>query len=176
MQSFGRNLGLLKKHKYETHADLINLTPEQIVRIPVTDIGFYIENETGNVILDKNQTKALSRLLSFKRNSPDNGPVPESMIQTFLSTLPNVEKMTAAYKEKTKDDLDLQSLQRRNNALNGILPEPVTSEEALKRQWVNLGGKTIRKRRIYKSKRNNRKTKQSRKHKIKQSRRRICTK
>jgi hypothetical protein len=166
MQSFGRSLGLLKTHKYETQADLINLTPEQIVRIPPTDIGNYIENETGNVTLDTYQMKALSRLLSFKQNIPKNRAVPESMIEEFLYTLPNRVKEAAAYKQEVKSDLDFQSLKRRNDALGDIPPEPVTQKEALQRKWVNLGGKTKRKGRKYKTKRN-RKTNHYRKRKTK---------
>lgn len=172
MQSFGRSMGVLKTHKYKTQADLINLKPEEIIRIPLTDFGNYIETETGNVALDENQAKALRRLLLFKKNNiPKNGPVPEKMIDAFLDTLPNVEKMAAAYKDETKSKLDLQSLQRRNDALNVRLPEPVTPEEALQRRWVKLGGKTRRKRR---KSRRNRKSKQLQKRKTKQSQKRIC--
>jgi hypothetical protein len=175
MQSFGRSMGLLKTHKYKTQADLINLKPEEIIRIPLTDFGNYIETETGNVTLDENQTKALRRLLLFKKTIPNNGKVPEKMIDDFLDTLPNVKKMAADYKDETKSQLNLQSLQRRHDALNDRLPEPVTLEESLKRRWVKLGGKTRGKRRKYKSKRNNRKTKQSQKRKTKQSRKRVRT-
>jgi hypothetical protein len=112
----------------------------------------------------------------FKKNIPNNGKVPEKMIDDFLETLPNIDKDAAAYKQETKSKLDLQSLQRQHDALNGRLPEPVTQEEALQRRWVKLGGKTGGKGRKYKSKRNNRKTKQSRKRKTKQSRKRVCTK
>jgi len=180
MQSFGRSLGLLKTHKYKTQADLVNLKPEEIIRIPLTDFGNYIETEKGNVTLDENQAKALRRLLLFKKNIPNNGKVPDKMIDDFLETLPNIYKEAANYKQETKSKLDLQSLQRRNDALNSRLPEPVTHEEALWRQWVKLGGKTRIKGR--KSRRNRkskqlrkRKTKQLRKRKTKQSRKRICT-
>ena len=166
MESLGRSLGMLKTHKYKTQADLVNLKPEEIIRIPLTDFGNYIETETGNVTLDENQAKALRRLLLFKKNIPNNGKVPDKMINNFLETLPNIYKESAAYKQETKSELDLQSLRRQNDALNGRLPEPVTQAEALQRQWVKVGGKTRGKRRKYKSKRN-RKPKQLRKRKTK---------
>ena len=171
MSTFFQKIGLSKTHKYETQSDLVNLKPEEIIRIPLTDFGNYIETKTGNVTLDENQAKALRKLLLFKKIIPNNGPVPEKMIDAFLVTLPNVEKMAAAYKDETKSKLDLQSLQRRNDALNGSLPEPVTLEEALQRRWVKLGGKTRRKRR---KSRRNRKSKQLQKRKTKQSQKRIC--
>ena len=175
-EDLGRASGILKTHKYKTQADLVNLKPEEIIRIPLTDFGNYIEHKSGNATLDENQAKALRRLLLFKKNIPKNGPVPEKMIDDFLETLPNIDKEATDYKEKVRSDLVFQSLGRRNDALNGRLPEPVTKEEALQRRWVKLGGKTRGKGRKYKSKRNNRKTKQSRKHKTKQSRKRVCTK
>jgi hypothetical protein len=50
MQSLGRSIGVLKTHKYETQADLVNLKPEEIIRIPLTDFGNYIETETGKML------------------------------------------------------------------------------------------------------------------------------
>ena len=41
-----------KKHRYETQADLKNMTAEQIVNIDPKDVGFYIEQETGGVPLE----------------------------------------------------------------------------------------------------------------------------
>ena len=40
-----------KKHKYETQADLKDLTAEQIVSLNPSDVGSYIDNETGGIPL-----------------------------------------------------------------------------------------------------------------------------
>ena len=47
-KSYFRRMGIGKQHRYETQADLQDMTREEIVRIDPKDIGLYIETETGD--------------------------------------------------------------------------------------------------------------------------------
>jgi hypothetical protein len=165
-----------KKHKYETQADLQDLSMEEIIRIDPKDIGFYIEEETGGKPLTGDKLKALNRLLAFKRNIPKGRPVPESMIQKFLNEDAEINKLMGEAtneivrenKQQTIDDLKMLDMQRGISSLNNQLPSPVTKKETTDRRWTNLGGKTRKRRKTKKQRKTKkrRKLKKSRKQKV----------
>jgi hypothetical protein len=165
---------LRKKHRYETQSDLQNLSVEEIIRIDPTDIGFYIEEETGGSPLTGNKLKALNKLLAFKRNIPKGRPVLESMIQQFLNEDAEIRKVTDEatselvneYKQQTKEDLKIKDLKRRVDTLNIRTLQPVTTDEITKQGWTNLGGRTRKRRKTRKSRKSKKykKFKKSRKY------------
>jgi hypothetical protein len=56
----------MKNHKYETQADLKDMTPEQIVNIDPEDVGFYLKYKTGGVPLEGVKEEAMDALLLIK--------------------------------------------------------------------------------------------------------------
>ena len=162
-----------KKHKYETQSDLQGLSVEEIIRIDPKDIGFYIEEETGGNPLTGDKLKALKKLLAFKRNIPKGRPVPESMIQQFLNEESQINKMMGEAtneivkenKQQTIDDLKMLDLKRGVDSLSNRMPQPVTTDESIKRKWTNLGGRTRKRRKARKLKKSLRKTRKSKKSK-----------
>ena len=168
-----------KKHKYETQSDLQGLSVEEIIRIDPKDIGLYIEEETGDNPLTGDKLKALNKLLAFKRNIPKGRPVPESMIQQFLNEDKQIEKLTSQAinelakenKQKTTYDLKMLDLKRGADTLNNRMSQPVTKDESINREWINIGGRTRKLKKSRKSRkyrkfsRKSKKTKKSRKTK-----------
>ena len=156
-----------KKHKYETQSDLQNLSVEDIIRIDPKDVGFYIEDETGGNPLTGDKLKALKKLLAFKRNIPKGRPVPESMIQQFLNEESQINKMMGEAtneivkenKQQTIDDLKMLDLKRGVDSLSNRMPQPVTTDESIKRKWTNLGGRTRKRRKTRKQRKSLRKSK-----------------
>ena len=149
-----------KKHKYETQADLKNMTAEQIVSLNPGEVGFYIEQETGGVPLEGVKKKAMWTLLAIKRN---NKPTPnerarQGAISRFLDTEgiksnPEVDKLIADTqtemvqedKAKMREQLELKDMTNRLRALDNRQPIPDTEEESMVRRLQNLGGKRKRK-------------------------------
>ena len=164
-----------KKHRYETQADLKNMTAEQIVNIDPKDVGFYIEQETGGVPLEGVKKKAMWSLLSIKRH---NKPTPnerarQGAISRFLDTEgirtnPEVDRLIANTQTemvqenmaRMREQLESNDMTNRIRALDNRPPIPDTEEEAMVRRIQNLGGK--RRRTVSKGKRRG-KTRKSRK-------------
>ena len=164
-----------KKHRYETQADLKNMTAEQIVNIDPKDVGFYIEQETGGVPLEGVKKKAMWSLLSIKRH---NKPTPnerarQGAISRFLDTegiRPNPEvdrliantqtEMVQENMARMREQLESKDMTNRLRVLDNRPPIPDTEEEAMVRRIQNLGGK--RRRTVSKGKRRG-KTRKSRK-------------
>ena len=48
-----------KKHKYETQSDLKYMTPEQIVNLHPSEVGFSIEQETGGIPVEGAKRRAM---------------------------------------------------------------------------------------------------------------------
>jgi len=170
-----------KKHKYETQADLKNMTAEQIVSLNPSEVGFYIEQETGGVPLEGVKKKAMWTLLAIKRN---NKPTPnerarQGAISRFLDTEgiksnPEVDKLIADTqtemvqedKAKMREQLELKDMSNRLRALDNRPPIPDTEEESMVRRLQNLGGKrrkTVSKRKRREKTRKGRKGRKGRK-------------
>lgn len=170
-----------KKHKYETQADLKNMTAEQIVSLNPSEVGFYIEQETGGVPLEGVKKKAMWTLLAIKRN---NKPTPnerarQGAISRFLDTegiRPNPEvdnliantqtEMVQENMAKMREQLELKDMTNRLRALDNRPPIPDTEEEAMSRRLQNFGGKrrkTVSKRKRREKTRKGRKGRKGRK-------------
>jgi len=170
-----------KKHKYETQADLKNMTAEQIVSLNPSEVGFYIEQETGGVPLEGVKKKAMWTLLAIKRN---NKPTPnerarQGAISRFLDTEgiksnPEVDKLIADTQTemvqedmaKMREQLELKDMSNRLRALDNRPPIPDTEEESMVRRLQNLGGKrrkTVSKRKRREKTRKGRKGRKGRK-------------
>ena len=135
-----------KKHRYETQADLKNMTAEQIVNIDPKDVGFYIEQETGGVPLEGVKKKAMWSLLSIKRH---NKPTPnerarQGAISRFLDTegiRPNPEvdrliantqtEMVQENMARMREQLESNDMTNRIRALDNRPPIPYTEEEKM---------------------------------------------
>jgi len=79
-----------KDHKYKTQADLKDMTADEIVAIKPSDIGFYIENETGGIPLTGVEAQALWNVLDQKKREKKTGIIEneddrEKRIERFLS-------------------------------------------------------------------------------------------
>lgn len=147
-----------KKHKYETQADLKDMTAEQIVSLNPSDIGTYIETETGGIPLTGVKKKALFNLLAQKQQEKKTGPNPrarEKIIDNFLKREglrddPEVTKLIidTTY-EITENQVTMKSLENRLRKLRGEPEVPYTDEEELFIRMKNLkiGGRTRRHRR-----------------------------
>ena len=90
-----------KDHKYKTQADLKDMTAEQIVSLNPSDIGFYVETETGGIPLTGVKKRALFNLLARKKLEKKSGInllAREKIINNFLQREgldPEVTKLLA---------------------------------------------------------------------------------
>lgn len=144
-----------KKHKYETQADLKDMTAEQIVSLNPSDIGFYIESETGGVPLTGVKKRALFNLLAQKNQEKKSGINPsarEKVIDSFLKREglkndPEVNKLLVETEHDIiKDRVQMKSLENRLRKLKGDPEIPYTDEEELylRMQNLKIGGRRRR--------------------------------
>ena len=148
-----------KKHKYETQADLKDMTAEQIVNLNPGEVGYYIEEETGGVPLQGVKKKAMWTLLAIKRQNkarPDErarqGAISRFLYTEGIKSDPEVDKLiantqTEMVKEdmaKMREQLELKDITNRLRALDNKPPIPDTEEESMVRRVQNLGGKRKR--------------------------------
>jgi hypothetical protein len=145
-----------KKHRYETQADLKDMTPEQIVNINPKDVGTYLENETGGIPLEGQQRRAMFTLLNIKKREKEtpNARAKQSAITSFLEregikSNPEVDAVIAEVgsevvqenMEKIKEQIQEKDFRNRLLALDDKPPIPDTEEEAMVRRLMKLGGK-----------------------------------
>jgi hypothetical protein len=149
-----------KKHRYETQADLKDMTAEQIVSLNPGDVGYYIEQETGGVPLEGVKKKAMWTLLAIKRQNKatPNERARQGAISRFLDTEgiktnPEVDRLIANTqtemvqedKAKLKEQIDMKNMTNRLRALDNKQPIPYTEEEDMFIRFQKLGGKRKRK-------------------------------
>jgi len=133
-----------KKHRFETQADLQNMSAEDILRIDPDDIGFYIKTETGGAPLTGVKKLALYNLLAYKEQSKKlgkNEAVRERNIQSFLTregmvNEPEVdrviEEMAIEVMRKTNTrDYELTDLKNRLRGLYELEPKELTEDEKI---------------------------------------------
>ena len=155
-----------KKHRYETQADLKDMTAEQIVNLNPKDVGTYLENETGGIPLEGQKRRAMFTLLNIKKREKEtpNARAKQSAITSFLEregikSNPEVDAVIAQAGlevakeniEKIKEQIEIKDMTNRLYALDNKPPIPDTEEEAMVRRLMKLGGK--RKRTVSKRKR-----------------------
>lgn len=147
-----------KKHKYQTQADLKDMTAEQIVSLNPSDVGSYIETETGGIPLTGVKKRALNNLLAQKRVEKESGPNPvarERVIDSFLKREnlrkdPEVDKLIVQTNaEVVGDKVRMKEMENRLRKLRDEPEIPYTDEEQLylRMSKLNIGGKTRRRRR-----------------------------
>ena len=183
-KSYFRRMGIGKKHRYESQADLKDMTREEILRIDPKDIGLYIETETGGIPLTGDEKKSLTRLLAIKRFEKENPSAiskRDKLINDFekregwISNSEMNNLIIDTTKKMEYDNLDDKEMENRLLALNNKSRVHLTEEEKLWRRFkdVERGGKnktrkhrkSKTKRKIYiKSKINKRVSKKSRRN------------
>jgi hypothetical protein len=140
-----------KDHKYKTQADLKDMTAEQIVSLNPSDIGFYVETETGGIPLIGVKKRALFNLLARKKLEKKTGintKAREKIINEFLNRegLKNDEKVTKLLVETdyniTSDRVKMKSMENRLRKLKGEHQIPYTAEEEMYLRMQKLGGRT----------------------------------
>jgi hypothetical protein len=140
-----------KDHKYKTQADLKDMTAEQIVSLNPSDIGFYVETETGGIPLTGVKKKALFNLLARKKlekKSGINTKAREKIINEFLNRegLKNDEKVTNLLVDTDynimSDRVKMKSMENRLRKLKGEPQIPYTFEEEMYLRIQKLGGRT----------------------------------
>lgn len=177
-KSYFRSIGIGKKHRYESQADLKDMTREEIVRIDPKDIGLYIETETGDIPLTGDKKKALTRLLAIKRlekESPSAANQRDKIINDFEKregwvSNPEVDRLIIdTTKQVEYDKLADKKMGNRLLALGDKPIVPLTEEEELWDSLENLekGGRKTRKYRKSKTKRRPYKYKKSKTNKRK---------
>jgi len=144
-----------KNHKYETQADLKDMTAEQIVKIAPEDVGFYLKYKTGGIPLEGVKEEAMNALLLIKTLNYDisNETARKNGRQRAINIFLNrngiksdpeviqlmVEGQAEIYQENKAKKLQLEreDVDRRFNALKSL--------KAGKRRTVSKGkrrGKT----------------------------------
>ena len=149
-----------KKHKYETQADLKNMTAEQIVSLNPSEVGYYIEQETGGVTLDKVKKRAIDTLLSIKKynKANPNERARQKAITNFLEregiqSNPEVDRLIEQVQQemieedkiKMQEQIDMKHFENRLRALDNKPPIAYTQEEDMFIRLQKLGGKGKRK-------------------------------
>jgi hypothetical protein len=154
-----------KDHKYKSQADLKDMTVEQIVSLNPSDIGFYVETETGGIPLTGVKKRALFNLLARKKLEKKAGinlKAREKIINEFLQRegFKNDEKVTKLLVDTNynimSDRVKMKSMENRLRKLKGEDQIPYTDEEAIYLRMQKLGGTTRICRNKNKSKRNSR--------------------
>jgi len=145
-----------KKHKYETQADLKDMTAEQIVSLNPSEVGYYLEQETGGVPLEGVKRRAMFSLLAIKKQNKatPNERARQGAISRFLDregikSDPEVQKlidstrdeMVQEDKAKLKEQIDMKNMENRLRALDNKSPIPYTEEEDMFIRLQKLGGK-----------------------------------
>ncbi len=157
-----------KKHRYETQADLKDMTAEQIVNLNPKDVGTYLENETGGIPLEGQKRRAMFTLLNIKKREKEtpNAKAKQSAITSFLQregikSNPEVDAVIAQVKQemveednvKMQEQIDMKIFENRLRALDNKPPIPYTQEEEMFMRLQKLGGKRGRRRTVSKRKR-----------------------
>ncbi len=148
-----------KDHKYKSQADLKDMTPEQIVSLNPSDIGFYVETETGGIPLTGIKKRALYNLLARKKVEKKTGvnmKTREKIISEFLKREglkydPEVNKLLVETDYKaTSDRLRMKTMENRLRKLKNEPEIPYTDEEEMYLRFEKLrtGGKS-RKQKVY---------------------------
>lgn len=146
-----------KKHKYETQADLKDMTAEQIVSLNPSDVGTYIETETGGIPLTGVKKRAMFNLLAQKKQEKQTGPNPTAratIIDSFLKREglrndPEVDKLLVhTNTEVMGDKVRMKEMENRLRKLRDEPEIPYTEEEKIYLRMNNLraGRKTRRNR------------------------------
>jgi hypothetical protein len=144
-----------KDHKYKTQSDLKDMTAEEIVCLNPSEVGFYIETETGGIPLTGVKKKALYNLLARKKLEKQSGinlMAREKMIDSFLKREglrndPEVTKLLVKTdNEITSNRVQMKSLENRLRKLRNETEIPYTDEEKIYLRMLKLptGGKSIR--------------------------------
>jgi len=133
-----------KKHKYETQADLKDMTAEQIININPNEVGYYLEEETGGIPLEGVKRRAMFTLLSIKKREKEtpNQRAKQGAITSFLQregikSNPEVDRLIANAQselveenmEKIRQKIVLKNMENRLRALDNKPPVPYTEEE-----------------------------------------------
>jgi len=157
-----------KSHKYESQADLKDMTAEQIVNIEPKDVRNDLDTKTNGVTLDKVKKRAIDTLLSIKKyhKATPNETARQKAITNFLKREgiipdPEVDRLIANTQTemvqenmaKIREQLELKDMTNRLRALDNKPPIPDTEEESMVRRVQNLGGKRKRRRTVSKGKR-----------------------
>lgn len=178
-----------KKHKYETQADLKDMTAEQIININPNEVGFYIETETGDVPLTGVKKRAMFTLLALKRaqKTRPNERARQSSINNFLvreniKSDPEVDSLISNAQDelvkehivKMREQLGTKDLTNRLRKLRDQQPIPDTEEEATFRRLDVLRAGKRKTRKTRKSRRSFGKniSKRNRREKTKKGRKR----
>lgn len=153
-----------KKRKYDTQADLKDMTVEQILRLDPSDVGYHIADETGGIPLKGAKLRALYNLLAYKKVVKETGLNPQSrekQINSFLKRENLIEdpEVTSLIMKTTNDVMDekltQKQLENRVRRLNDQQEIPYTDEEKMYMRVKNLslGGrrKSIRKRKSHRT-------------------------
>ena len=147
-----------KKHKYQTQADLKDMTAEQIVSLNPSDVGSDIGSKTGGIPLTGVKKKALYNLLSQKKIEKESGPNPvarQRVIDDFLKREglrddPQVTKLLVQTNtEVMRNDVRTKEMENRLRRLRDEPQIPYTKEEEpyLRLLKLDTGGKSKRRRR-----------------------------
>lgn len=162
-KSYFRRMGIGKKHRYESQADLKDMTREEILRIDPKDIGLYIETETGGIPLTGDEKKSLTRLLAIKRFEKENPSAiskRDKLINDFEKregwvSNPEMNRLIIDTTKKMEyDKLADKKMENRLLVLSNKPVVPLTEEEELWGSLEKLGGKNkTRKHRKSKTKR-----------------------
>ena len=158
-----------KKHKYETQAQLKDMTAEQIVNIDPRDVGSYIETETGGIPLTGVKRKAMYRLLAIKKQDKltPNPTARQNSIREFLEREgirenPEVTKLLIETDNQIMSDrVSQKQLENRLRKLSDQPQIPYTEDEELHMRLQNLKIAGRRSRRVGRRSRG-RRTKRSR--------------
>ena len=148
-----------KAHKYESQADLKDMTAEQIVNLNPNDVRNDLDTKTNGVTLDKVKKRAIDTLLSIKKynKATPNERARQKAITNFLEREgirpdPEVDRLIANTQTeivqedmaKMREQLELKDMTNRLRALDNRPPIPDTEEEAMVRRLQKLGGKRRR--------------------------------
>jgi hypothetical protein len=178
-----------KKHKYETQADLKDMTAEQIININPNEVGYYLDEETGGIPLEGVKRRAMFTLLALKRaqKTRPNERARQSSINNFLvreniKSDPEVDSLISNAQDelvkehivKMREQLGTKDLTNRLRKLRDQQPIPDTEEEATFRRLDVLRAGKRKTRKTRKSRRSFGKniSKRNRREKTKKGRKR----
>ena len=144
-----------KKHAYESQTDLAPFTPEQIVRLPPSEVSSKVD--TRGVPLQGVKKRAMYRLLAIKKMEKEapsttgrENAIRQFLVAEGLQSDPDVEALVhGTYKDVMSQRVEQKSLENRLRQLQDKPVVPLTSEEEDYRRVYSLtkGGRRATRRR-----------------------------
>jgi hypothetical protein len=163
LNSFVTYISGVSNKQYQKYSDFNNLTPEQILELPLDQISRTMLNKDSNTVLTHAQMKAVRTLSSLKYLSDKHVPITPEFRQSYIDKAKGVSILDKLIVDTDRDIRKERELELRQKRLGD---KEMTEEEKMDLRLLELNG----------GRRNTKKTKTQTKKKTNKKKRRTCKK